>query len=231
MSSKELPVFKDSMRASSSWVDKLNLEIDTWNRLILTDPSIFESRIQPIQQEQISLRSNIDSGNLNKAITRIYSHALKTGNDLSVNDVICLNNDLTGKIDSGDIQESLRTSEPAKLSETHDPVPAVLLPQMLYDAFDWFTTEGFKELRPIEQSALVYLRLLDLHPFAAYTDETSQLVASYYTLRVGLPPLIIYADDETVSDYLNAMNAAFRFLTQPLVEFFAETMTKTIRSC
>jgi len=44
-----------------------------------------------------------------------------------------------------------------------------------------------------------------------------------------LPPLVIFADDTTLARYSRALEAAFRMLTQPLVEIFAEMLTRTMR--
>jgi hypothetical protein len=100
---------------------------------------------------------------------------------------------------------------------------------MLDNAFDWFDTESFRDLRPVERAAVVYLRLLDLHPFLSHTETTTTLAAGFYTEREGLPPLVIFADELTQARYARALEAAFRMLTQPLVEFFAEMLTRTMR--
>jgi len=111
----------------------------------------------------------------------------------------------------------------------HDPRPALVLPRMLDNAFDWFGTESFKDLHPVERAAVVYLRLLDLHPFPTQTEITATLAASFYTEREGLPPLVIFADDSTLARYAHALEAAFRMLTQPLVELFAEMLTRMMQ--
>ena len=48
--------------------------------------------------------------------------------------------------------------------------------------------------------------------------------------RAGLPPLIIFSDDTTAARYTAAIEAALRMLTQPLVEFFAESLARTIKT-
>ncbi len=123
----------------------------------------------------------------------------------------------------------LRKTEPAPINATHEPTPALLLPRMLDNAFDWFGTESFRDLRSVERAAVVYLRLLDLHPFTSHTETTATLAAGFYTEREGLPPLVIFADELTQARYARALEAAFRMLTQPLVEFFAEMLTRTMR--
>jgi hypothetical protein len=58
---------------------------------------------------------------------------------------------------------------------------------------------------------------------------TALLAASFYTERDGLPPLVIFADETTLARYRHALEAAFRMLTQPLVELFAEMLTRAMR--
>src|SRR5262249_43705876 len=125
--------------------------------------------------------------------------------------------------------EVLRKNEPMLFNASRDPTRSLLLPRMLYNAFDWFNTESFKDLHPVERAAVVYLRLLDLQPFPSHTETTATLAASFYTEREGLPPLVIFADDTTLARYSRALEAAFRMLTQPLVEIFAEMLTRTMR--
>src|SRR5262249_59154083 len=79
--------------------------------------------------------------------------------------------------------EVLRKTEPMPINATHDPTPALLLPRMLDNAFDWFNTESFKDLHPVERAAVVYLRLLDLQPFPSHTETQATLAASFYTGR------------------------------------------------
>jgi len=124
-----------------------------------------------------------------------------------------------------------RTELPPLLSPLHDPVPAGLLPRMVDLAFDWFTAEGFEEMHPLEQATVVFLRLLDLHPFASPVRMklTALLVAGFYTQRAGLPPLIVDLGDPEVSTRFDqALEAAFRMLTQPLIEFFTEATLRTM---
>jgi hypothetical protein len=123
----------------------------------------------------------------------------------------------------------LRKAESPPMNAAHDPTPALLLPRMLENAFGWFGTESFQDLRPVERAAVVYLRLLDMSPFPAHTETTAALAAGFYTQREGLPPLVIFADQETQARYAQALEAAFRMLTQPLVELFAESLTRLMK--
>jgi hypothetical protein len=53
------------------------------------------------------------------------------------------------------------------------------------------------------------------------------LAASFYTEREGLPPLIIFADETLMAR--SVLESAFRMMTQPLCEFFAEMLTRAMR--
>ena len=69
--------------------------------------------------------------------------------------------------------------------------------------------------------------MLDLDPFGSpESDLVVLFAASLFTERASLPPLIVYADDSSAYDAV--IQSAFRMLTQPLVEFFAAGLMKTI---
>jgi Fic family protein len=122
----------------------------------------------------------------------------------------------------------LRTIDGRKRSEYHDPAPAVILPRLVENALDWFETQSFSEIHPVEQAAVVLLRLTDLQPFDQLNEETAFLAGSLFLQRASLPPLIVEADAATMSEYSTALEAAFRMLTQPLVEFLSKTLIRTI---
>jgi Fic family protein len=84
---------------------------------------------------------------------------------------------------------------------------------------DWFTTDAFAELHPVEQAGLFHLRLLDLQPFAARTNTLVRLLSSFYVLRAGFPPIIPIAEEQ--SAYRDVVGYAFQMITQPGVELFA----------
>jgi hypothetical protein len=121
-----------------------------------------------------------------------------------------------------------RLGEAPRLGSYHDPAPAVILPRLVENALDWFQTQSFSEIHAVEQAAIVLLRVNDLQPFASLNDETALLAASFFTERSGLPPLILHANEAAMSEYHQVLEAAFRMLTQPLVEFLSSTLVKTI---
>ncbi|MCS7079469.1 MAG: Fic family protein [Chloracidobacterium sp.] len=112
-----------------------------------------------------------------------------------------------------------RTDEGRPQVETHRPASPTVLPMLLDMTLDWFTTDAFAELHPVEQAGLFHLRMLDLQPFAAHSATLTRLLASFYTLRAGLPPLIPIAEEQ--SAYRDAVGYAFQMITQPGLELFA----------
>src|ERR1051326_3977483 len=123
----------------------------------------------------------------------------------------------------------LRDTDIAPITSAHNPAPGIIARRLVVMAFDWFSAQSFTEIHPVEQAALVYIRLLDLQPFTLENEQVALLAASFYTERALWPPLIIYADEATAARYKAAIDAAFRMLTQPLVEFFAESVARTIK--
>ncbi len=230
MSKAELPIFSDNLRSSGSWIDLLAQEQEGWKEALSSPGSRaqVETRIREQQIEQARLRSDgeIDERRMFDAARLVSSWADETDAKLTVERLFELHRVLISAFPGEDV---LRKSEPLPINAMHDPTPALLLPRMLDNAFDWFTTPSFGELHAVEQATVVYLRLLDLHPFPSLTETTALLAASFYTERAGLPPLIVFADDATLARFTNVLEAAFRILTQPLVEFFAEMLTRTIR--
>jgi hypothetical protein len=230
MSKTELPIFSDNLKSSGSWAHLLAREQQTWKEALASADAGARSlrRIRDHQVEQALLRAKQEftEQNFRAAAQSISSWAGETDAKLTVERLLELHRALIGAPPGDDV---LRRTEPLPINAMHDPTPARLLPRMLDNAFDWFTTQGFGELHPVEQATVVYLRLLDLHPFPSLTETTALLAASFYGERAGLPPLIIFADDATMARYTSTIDAAFRMLTQPLVEFFAEMLGRTIR--
>jgi Fic/DOC family len=226
----DLPIFSDNLKSSASWAELFAAEREAWDKARQApDARVqIEARTRREQIEQAMRRAGrgIDGRRLLEAASLVSAWAADPGAKFGVERLLDLNRTVAGAPAGMDV---LRKTEPAPINATHEPTPALLLPRMLDNAFDWFDTESFRDLRPVERAAVVYLRLLDLHPFTSHTETTATLAAGFYTEREGLPPLVIFADDLTQARYARALEAAFRMLTQPLVEFFAEMLTRTMR--
>jgi len=124
--------------------------------------------------------------------------------------------------------ELLRQRRANPLYPEHDPCSPEELPHLLRLAVDWFAAESFAELNPLEQAAVVHIRLMDLQPFERAYQRVARLAANLYTLRAGLPPILIPA--EAAAAYYEAVLSGLRMVTEPLVELFARLVTGTLRT-
>jgi hypothetical protein len=232
----DLPIFNDNLKSSASWADLLARERELWDRARQSSDAgdagaagaRLEARTRREQVEQALRRAGhgINGQRLIEAAELVSAWAADPEGKFGVDRLLDLHRAVIGAAPGEDV---LRKTEPAPVIAAHEPTPALILPKMLDNAFDWFDTESFRDLHPVERAAVVYLRLLDLHPFSSHIETTAALAAGFYTEREGLPPLVIFADDLTQARYARALEAAFRMLTQPLVELFAEMLTRLMR--
>jgi Fic family protein len=224
----ELPIFSDNLKSSASWVDLLAREQQRWRQASTkmdaetTEPLIRKRQIQHLRAWS---GEDIREAHLLDAARRISDWAMLPQAKLTHEQSIEIYRTLVGAPEGQDV---LRKTEPVPLNPMHDPAPAVIVPRMLENAFDWFSVESFAELHPVERASVVFLRLLDLHPFPTAPRTTALLLASFYTESAGFPPLIISSDPATTTAFGNALDAAFRMLTQPLVELFARMLIETM---
>lgn len=111
-------------------------------------------------------------------------------------------------------------------SDATSKVAAENLPAVLDSACQWFSADSFAELHPVEQASIVFLRLIEIRPFDQRTEQTALIAASLFTLRSGLPPIII--DPATQPAYRKALDEGLRMNTKPMVEFVAESVEKSL---
>ena len=221
----ELPIFNDNLKSSASWHQSLARAQSAW------EPTHNSAAMRDEQVQQLAQRAGLQDdpqakAGLRDAAQLVSDWAGEPEAKFTLERLLSLQRTLTGAAEDADV---LRKTEPLPLNAVHDPTPALLLPRMLDNAFDWFATEGFAEMHAVEQAAVVFLRLLDLHPFPQFSEITALLAASFYTERAGLPLLFVFNDEVTLQRYAIAVETAFRMLTQPLVEFFAEMLTRAMQ--
>lgn len=107
-------------------------------------------------------------------------------------------------------------------SDATSKVAAENLPVVLDSACQWFSADSFAELHPVEQASIVFLRLIEIRPFDQRNERTALVAASLFTLRSGLPPIII--EPETHLAYRAALDEGHRMNTKPMVEFVAQSV-------
>jgi Fic family protein len=90
----------------------------------------------------------------------------------------------------------------------------------------WGSADSFLELHPVEQAAIIHLRLVEVRPFEEDNDRTARAAASMFTVRAGLPPLII---QQSLSQaYYAAIEEGFKMNTRPMVEALAEALLESL---
>jgi len=201
----DLPIFHDNLRSSSGWLAELERARPGWK------PELYPQ-----------IRDLIPETDRN-AYDFIEQQTHTPGENVSLVWLLAINSALTGQ------PTILRTGDLEPFVAGHEPLPAIILPKILDNALGWFRTDSFNEIHPVEQAALVLLRLCDLQPFPSHNLDSAAVASSFYTMRAGLPPLVLYVGDELRPRFDSALEAAFRMLTQPLVEAIAENLTQTIR--
>ncbi len=211
----ELPIYKDNLRSSGDWRTGIAQVREEWQKA-KSRPDVL---VQIRELQLLSVTSEVSVKDFLAAAQLVSELAAVPEAKLTVPHLLTINRTLTNA------ESKFRKVEATPLNPAHDPPLAVMLPRLLENAMGWFATEGFAEMSAIEQAALVYLRLLDLQPFATANLGTAMLAASFHIERAGLPPLIIDTNDER---YATVLETAFRMLTQHLVDYFAASLGKTI---
>ncbi len=106
------------------------------------------------------------------------------------------------------------------------PVSAQYLPAAIETACLWFSAESFAELNPVEQAAIVHLRLVGIQPFEQENERVALAAASLFTLRSDLPPVTV--TPERAPRYRAARDEGLRMNTTPMVELMAELIEATL---
>ena len=102
------------------------------------------------------------------------------------------------------------------------PVGPEHLAASVESACRWFSAESFAELNPIEQASIVHLRLLEIQPFEQANLRIAILASSLFTLRSGLPPVIVMSD--LAGAYEKAVAESRSGNTQPMVEMMGSAV-------
>ena len=148
------------------------------------------------------------------SLRTVTSITNKPGNDSALSVELLLKlNDLQG----GEASQSTASTSKVK---------AEILPLVLEGACQWFSADSFTELHPIEQAGIVLLRLIDLRPFDRGNEQTALVAASLFTLRSGLPPIIVRVEKQAA--YRAALNEGIRMNTKPMVELIAESIEQSL---
>jgi Fic family protein len=119
-----------------------------------------------------------------------------------------------------------RAGEIAPLAESHEPSDPASIESGLRNLFEWTAADSFAELHPVQQTALVLVRLLDICPFTDATQRTSRVLSNWYLIKAGFPPAIIA--EEEWPNYHRAVEAAFRMDTTLLTALVSRCVARTL---
>ncbi|MEW5978149.1 MAG: Fic family protein [Acidobacteriota bacterium] len=122
-----------------------------------------------------------------------------------------------------------RKSEVRPLGEGHEPTEPELVPYVVANAMEWFSAASFNEMHEVEKTALLLMKMIDIHPFETANGRTLRLFSNFYLLRSGYPPAII--PSAKASQYAIAMQNSLRFHTQPLIDLLADSLRQTLAFC
>ena len=96
----------------------------------------------------------------------------------------------------------------------------------LESACHWFSAESFVELHPVEQAAIVLMRVIELRPFDDGITRIALAASSLFTLRSELPPVIISSNLQV--RYQAALTEGMKMNTRPMVDLVAEALVTTV---
>ncbi len=122
-----------------------------------------------------------------------------------------------------------REYEIESICEGHEPMEAVLVPEVVENALEWFKAESFHQMHEVERTALMLAKLVDIHPFEEANGRTIRLISNFYLLKAGYPPAVISAS--RASEYATAIQGAIHFHTQPIIDLLTEAVTRSLAYC
>jgi Fic family protein len=221
------PIAEEKLREIAGWL----LVEHVHNDLLMDGVHLSRERVIEIvlQRAEVETQEDHLARNFAQAIERLTSvvaSAVEADErpELTIELLVNLHRLAIG--DTGSGRRVFRETTINPLYANHDPCSADELPSMLGVALDWFSADSIHEMTPIEQATLVHVRLYDLQPFAKNENRVIRLATSLYTLRAGLPPIILAP--EQFNDYYRAVLAGLQMETQPLVELFARNLGATL---
>ncbi|PYV42691.1 MAG: hypothetical protein DMG06_13135 [Acidobacteria bacterium] len=122
-----------------------------------------------------------------------------------------------------------RESEMKPLGEGHEPIEPELVPYVVDNALEWFNSDSFHEMHEVEQTALMLIKLIDIHPFDEGNGRTLRVFSNFFLLGADYPPAVISSGG--ASQYAIAIQNSLRFHTQPLIDLLADSVLQSLQFC
>lgn len=108
----------------------------------------------------------------------------------------------------------------------HEPPSPKFVERALSNTFTWLSVESFAEIHPIEQAALVLMRLLEIQPFSSENGLLAELTSFLSLLKRGFPLPVIRRDD--LPRFHAALEKAFQIAMQELIDFYARIVERSL---
>jgi len=109
----------------------------------------------------------------------------------------------------------------------HEPTDVELIAPVVENVWQWFRSDSFMEMHEVERTALMLIKLIDIHPFDCGNGKTVRLVSNFFLLKGGYPPAIIEAARS--AEYAAAAAQALRLHTQPMVDLIVAAVDSSFR--
>jgi hypothetical protein len=225
-------------RQAYQWINRVNQKFNALARLKLSEEK--KQRLKEwFEAEFVYFTLLFESQQVNRVL---IMQIIQTSSDVQESDeggvvkellhsLRTVENVIESKGDNAklNVELLLSLSSNGEFRKTNISTPAVRaehLPLIVENACRWFAMDSFAELNPVEQAAIALLRLVELVPFEQNNQRNSLIAASLFTLRKGLPPIIVRPEQQEA--YLAAVNEGLRMNTQPMVELVAQAIEQTL---
>lgn len=118
-----------------------------------------------------------------------------------------------------------RTSNVVITGSDHTPPDASEVPLLMRGLMNW-VKENKNKLHPIELSAFLHHKLVNIHPFFDGNGRTARLVMNIILLQAGYPLVFVLKNDRR--KYYDTLSKADRNNPAPFVRFVAQAVERSM---
>jgi hypothetical protein len=106
------------------------------------------------------------------------------------------------------------------------PAPAMFVASRLAIMEEWLGGDSARELKPAQQGALAYARIMEILPFDGGNGIVARLAASHLMVKAGSRrPILVGADSERLEA---ALHSAFQLETEPLARMLESAAERAL---
>ncbi len=124
---------------------------------------------------------------------------------------------------------SFRASQISPQFKNARPSPPEFIEAKLLNLLDWLSGESGRDMFCAARMSLWFARFVEIAPFAHGNFRTAHLVASFFAVSAGFPPITLGLEDaEAVRPEIER---AIQFDTVALVERFTGALSRALLEC